>query len=188
MRKRGLAILMTLMLAAACGSERVTAEGALFRSENGFAVRYPSQWVQIGTDNDLGPSSTRLSIISSLPRVRGVVIGEGQAHIFVEKVDDQSSRRLVEIEQLVEDNQMLSRRELSTERGSDGGCDTLHEVVSRFVNPPARPEINHDFICRIGSERFLTRLRYWEGEARADEYRRTASAIARSIRPGGMVN
>jgi hypothetical protein len=173
-----------IAMVVSCAPEGAEAEGIQFLSQEGFAVHYPPQWVQIGTDNNLGPSLRRLDIVSSLPRVRGVVIGEGQAHIFVEKVSsDRSRTRVDHIEQLrLAPAQVLSSNQIVVRGDLGDECDTLLEVVTRETNGPASPEINHDFICRIGNDTFWTRLRYWAGDPKSEEYRRTAIAITRSIR------
>jgi hypothetical protein len=155
---------------------------ARFSSDAGFEAYYPQPWAQVGTDNGLGPSRTRLEIVSSLPRVQGVVIGPGQAELIVDRIDDpQAAERVAELERPMGKYGAILADRLLTSRARSGGCERLREIVVRALNPPSPPEIDHHFLCGINDARFMTTVRYWEGDPRSHEFRRAGIEVARSI-------
>ncbi len=168
--------------AIACMPVPAEAGSVEFRSHEGFAVRYPTHWREVGSDNRLGTSRTRLNIVSSVPGVQGMVIGQGQAEIIVERESPERTAWFEEIEQLrLDPAQVLSSRNVPPEARGPGPCQALTEIASREVIGPGVAEMDRYLICRINGVRFLTTLRYFDGDERASEYSRIAQDVTNSI-------
>lgn len=159
----------------------------LFRSDNGFTVRYPSHWIRFETSEDY------LQLKSSKGGAEGVIIKPGQALLTVTEADSSSGKPLPQvIRYYTKETTVLSERALPSDT-SPQACHSLTEVVSREPLVPLEdvPKdmvgkvpymINTELFCVLGSRTMATLLRNYESDKQQAIYQGIALRMAKSIR------
>ena len=180
------AVSVALLLSAAIVGGASSGAWQEFRSSNGFSVTYPATWVRQNVSPD------RLDILSSRGHQEAVVIGKGEAEMFVVKEPESTGRTFPQVIQYYErETKVQLDREIP--EGRRGACERLEEVVSK--GPPVPPEDVPAYVrpqltnftytalfCRIEDHTFVVMLKNWEGDSRAVEYQEIARRVAGSIR------
>jgi hypothetical protein len=154
-----------------------------FVSPGHFSTMYPDDWHRINS------SPERLDILSSNAGAKAIVVKNGQANIKVFELTEYDGAPLSDvIDRYTHEGTILSRREITKNSPVDS-CRKLTEViVMEPVIPPEDspikvPDIVYtDFFCEIGSTKFITVLKNFDGDKRQMYYRKVALRMAESIR------
>ena len=175
------AVLMTALIFAQGGQH---ANWKLFRSSNGFVVRYPANWFLKGDSND------RLTILSSLGGAEAIIIRRNQAVISVMEETNFAGSNLSQVmDYYTRGAEVLLHTSVHNGNADSNRCSTLQEIVSR--EPAVPPEdvpgsvpnmVNTEYFCEIAGHVYVTVLRNFEGNTKQTEYQQVALGVARSLR------
>jgi hypothetical protein len=134
-----------------------------FSSPAGYVLRYPAGWTRVQA------SSGRLLILSRGQRVRGPVIGPGQAAILV---------RMLASDEAIPPDATRAPRSVR----ASVSCPTWRMLDTRDSTDPGPAEVNRSFYCIQGARRVLVQLTHWAADPRQASYQRAAAGVASSLR------
>lgn len=190
MRSSNLNMLPTLLVVSVFSFPTSFAHGVhdcgwrLFRSTEGFVVRYPGNWVRKGI------SKTRLTILSVPGGATAVVIKKGQAEVSVIMDQEYRGASLADlISAYTRHTHVLSRRRVLNTHPAIAGCKQFERIVSKealvaeAAIPGASPYIvNTELFCGIGVRKYVIALRNFQGDKKQPIYQRIALRMAETLR------
>jgi hypothetical protein len=173
-----------LIAVLSVAQEITSVNWAIFKSNAGFSVNYPSSWFRKGI------SKKDLTILSSRGGAEAIIIKHGQAMISVGEAVDSSNKILPSvIDHYTLGTEILSHREIHNREAGTRGCRDLTEIVSKegAVPPEDVPVrvpyiVNTGYFCELDGRKYVTVLRNFEGDSRQAAYQQIALRVAESLR------